>query len=322
MMPKWTDDEEFYESRILVIDRDDWLSTGVVLTGCDPGLYFCDTQQVPRDGPWYIADDLPVVENFLHSTDLPTAKRLACEQECWWHRAGSIEMEDVLARRNEGPASPVIDLDLDSPLHVGNPHEALHLRPVPRFDPELDSGSEDDEFTIITDGFDLSELVSDARAPGLCSEVYNDTLDQPVTSVWDGRLSKTRPKFAFSLYVKYRFLTADMHPKMLSTVLNKRLLAKSQWTLDAVANTPNLESAFDYHASSTLRRSSAQLVRLKNCIRLVLNKATDGKLPEELLVQIEDYPVSPRIPDYSSRPMRVHQDLFLYATTISCPSVS
>lgn len=318
LISDWSEGGGDHEGVILVVDRDDCLSSGVILVHFDAEAYKLGR----RDERWYLPDDIPDVEAIRHPIEIgQTGRGLAWELESCYRQAGGTWTEDDLQRRNDGATSPVLYPAIDPDAHHDVEHEAVHeldgtaLRPPGDTTENEGEGEDEDEDddgpAKIIDLFDRRELfMRDTELPHLDSESYTDLFDQPVTSVWDRRISKTRPDFCFTLYLSYDVL--PLRPKALFTCLNKGLLADSAWTLDVVTNMPSLEATFDYHSRNATLRSPAKSKSRASCVRLILDRINGKRLPAELLDLIEHQLVPPEIPNYSSRPLRPHQNLFMY----------
>lgn len=309
-----------YDGHILVIDRDDCLSIGAVVVEFEPAVY----RRGRQSEEWYHARDVPVVASVRQPFGSarqpfdrsPGDYSLVARLKIWWGECGNTWTEADLARRNEGAVSPALYPAVDPDSHYDVEHEAVHeldgtALPDPSHTTDLADIDSDEVFPIVEECLRRDELfLPDADLSRLATETYSDLLGQPVTSVWDRRLSKTRPSFSFMLYLGYDVL--PVRPRALFTCLNKGLLAESQWTLDIMTKMPSLESTLDYNARSAKQRTSSRLGRLRRYTETVLEKINNRRLPAEILEQIENILVPPGIPNYSSRPMRPHQDLFLY----------
>lgn len=304
---------ESYQGCILVIDSDDCHSTGIIVVQFDPDVYMRGHQR--ENG--YHASDIPLVESYRQPMRMDhEVLMLVGRLEEWWHECDNTWTEAGLARRNEGAASPALYPAVDPDSHFDVEHEAAHeLDGTALPDPSLATDPEDVDFEewvpSVRECFKREELfMRDSDLPHLATETYSDLLDQPVTSVWDRWLSKTRPDFSFTLYLGYDIL--PVRPKALFTCLNKGLLTDSQWTLDVMTNLPSLEAAFDYHDRNTKERTPSRLARLRSSTKIILDRINAHRLPVEILDHIESVLIPPEIPNYSSRPTRPHQNLFLY----------
>ena len=307
LVPRWTTEEaRGYQGRILVIDRDDWREMGVVSVNFDPAAY----ERPERFEGWDMAGDGDV--DVVEAMRISYGKALTRTLRSWWREAGGPWTEADLRRRNEGGVSPVLYPAIDPSAHYDVEHEDVH---------ELDgtalpaSTLEDDEgegvIPRIVDTFDIKELFkAHEEFPHLRSEAYSDSFGLPVTSVWDARLSRTRPKFLVTLYLAFDML--PIHPKALFSSLNRDLVQQGAWTLDIVHNMPSLSSALDYHTRSSARRTAARSAETRSCMHLIIRKVSDNRLPDELLEYIEDMLSPPKIPDYSSRRIRPYKNVFLY----------
>ena len=312
LVSKWTREQgDDYAGKIIVIDRGDWDSTGVVLVTFDPLKY----DKTPRDYTWNIAGEGDT--DTVRAYRCTSKKLLSSRLTEWWMEAGFSWTQEDLVRRNEGGYSPVLYPALDPTAHQDAEDESIHelggtALPAPAVQADPDAVDDDEDDTaIIIDSFDKNELFrSCEELVGLQSETYSDSFGFPVTSVWDSRLSKLRPPFSSTLYLGFDML--PLQPKALFACLNKGLIAREAWTLDVVHNMPSLDTTFDYHSRSSARRTSSRISQTKQCMQKVLQKVAESKLPTELLEHIEDILVPPEIPVYSGRPCRPFKDVFMY----------
>lgn len=153
-------------------------------------------------------------------------------------------------------------------------------------------------------------LRSSADVEDVKEETYESHSGWPTTSVWRASNSKTRPPFAFMLY-----LNADLVPfeaKAMFACLDRELLFTAAWTLDIVRNAPDMQSALRHYSHEKSQRAPSKTERRSKCMRMLLDKACGPRLPEELLQLIEDILVPPPCSTYSAAPYRVFHDVFLY----------
>ena len=309
IVSKWTTrNNGGYKGCIIVIDRDDWESEGVVLVRFDPAEY--DHQrgfpQLNHAGE----GDIPIVRATLEQALSQIPVRLT---ECWLDAGGGWTEAD-LARRNDGGFSPALYPAVDPMSHYDVEHEDVHeldgtALPGPAIQPGTDAG--DDKTQNIRDDFDKSELFKrDDELRAFEAEMYSDSFGLPVSSVWSSSRSKMRPSFSFTLYMAFDVL--PIHPKALFSCLNKGLIEQEAWTLDIVSNMPSLDAAFEYHTRAAARRTTQRTCNRAACMRMLLHKVAGSKLPTELLEYIEAVLVPPEIPHTSSYPCRQFQNTFLY----------
>ncbi|KAK3718863.1 hypothetical protein LTR37_004779 [Vermiconidia calcicola] len=304
--------DEGYKGRIIVIDRNDWADHGVTLVSFDPAEY----DHPGRYDHWNVVGngDHDVVQAYRVRSKMSLVARL----REWWTDAGHSWTEADLERRNNGGFSPALYPAVDPASHYDAEHKDVdELDGTAPGNPGLQNqaGTEDEDEDLDTPGIknllDKAELFRrEDELPDLQSETYSDSFGLPITSVWSSERAKTRPAFSFTLYLAYDLL--PLQPTALFGCLNKGLIAQEAWTLDVVQNMPSLEAAFQYHARASDRRTLTRVLQARFCIRMVLQKVAGPKLPNELLEYLEELLVPPEIPNYSSYPRRPFQDVCMY----------
>lgn len=291
----------------MVIDRDDGADAGIVLAGFDPAQY----DRGHSYTFWNVAQkgDHPVVEAGRVGAKSIIRERL----RAWWVSAGHSWTEAHLDRRNKGAVTPVLYPAIDPAAHRDAEHEEIHELdgtsvPGPVVQPislHPDTGD-----VLIEDTFDQSELfLKDYDLEHLRNESYSDSFGLPVTSVWNCKLSHTRPVFSMTIYLTFDVI---INSRALFNCLNKGLISKEPWTLDIVRNMPNLEASFDYHARTSSLRTAERTSWRRSCTTMLLNKIAGHKLPTELLDYIRELVIPHEIPNYSARPTRLFKDVFMF----------
>lgn len=305
-MDRDLEDGDLYESRIIVIDQDDWISNGPILVLSDRNVN--DDEQLERilDGSGG--------GGFSHTfaDRINTQSVVQHNLIQWW---GESDDDALYGRRLCRDDSPVRYPAQDPTAHYDVEHdEAPELEVTATnstpgdfvFDSEADKA----RFEAM-DTFDQAELYkSPAELRPFCSESYSDPFGSPVITVWNAALSRTRPAFSFTLYLA--FDVPSFEAEAIFACLNKGLISRESWTLDIVRNIPSIDAALDYHSRTSARRTPEKTAAVKSCTKMLLNKTGAGRLPSELLEYIEDLVVPPEVPDYSNRPTRPFRNVFMY----------
>lgn len=190
MVSSWTTLGSGYKGRIIVIDRDDWAETGLVLVGFDPAQY----ESGQNYTFWNVAQkgDHPVVEAGRVGAKSILRERL----RAWWVNAGHSWTEAHLDRRNKGAISPVLYPAIDPAAHLDVEHDEVYElddTSLPGPPQQSNSVHPDTGDCLIKDTLDKSELfLRDNDLGDLRNESYSDIFGLPVTSIWNTKRSSLR----------------------------------------------------------------------------------------------------------------------------------
>ena len=259
------------------------------------------------------------VDDSDHDTDGSTSQEVSSDDVSSSNGEGSSG--DVAENDSEAELedTEVQNLDQESDIEdeLGDEEESESDQDSHSSDPASEADDDDTGVVLarhIKKRLDKNELYRlDEELPHLQTEQYEDTLGHVVTSVWNSKRSKARPRFSFTLY-----LADDMLPlraRALFSCLDWGLISQVPWTLDLVRELPSLEDALDHHLADSTRRTEASTTRARCTASIVLDKVIGNRLPTELQDLITDMIVPPAIPDYSSRFSRPHRKFFMYLDT-------
>lgn len=307
LVTSWTtEQEDDYRGFILVIDCDEWSCKGLTFVSYD-------RQMLDRNDTSLAEQGMPLgSEVEMRADRCPDTTAYGRTLMNTWARAGHTWTQSDLERRNQGGFSPALYPAVDPAAHhdADGDHDD-----APQIDldmmPETSTQSETIAQPPLSPQFNRRDLrKSPTDLPDLKSDVYEDTVDWPTTSVWKASNSVARPPFSFALY-----LSADLPgfaPEALFYCLDRGLLKQAAWTLDVVRHVPDMQSALHHYSIEAPRRTATRTERRRRCARMLLDKICSTALPEELLQHIESFIVPPPLCDYSSPPDRLFSDIFLY----------
>lgn len=311
LLNSWTTTSSLGDKgKIVVLDSLDWSTSGITVVEFDPAEY--DHPQSFSNWDTVAGDYDPV-----RATRYPASEVIRYHLGEWWGIAGSSWTEADLQRRNEGGSSPALYPAQDPELHR-DLNEAQNLGEIDivsqhhargRTPSELAERHAEDE--IIVDSFNKADLFQCAAdlEQWQCAS-FSDCFGLPVESVWDSKLSKDRPQFAFTLYIAYDVPYLDQ--RALFDCLNKGLVQEEVWALDLVRNLPSIEAAFEYHARAIRKRSSERTHEAQACMEVILNKVTGHALPLELRDYIKKLLVPPPLPTFNCKTIRPFENIFMY----------
>ncbi|KAK4499974.1 hypothetical protein PRZ48_008160 [Zasmidium cellare] len=293
-----------YQGVILVIDRDNWYDNGiVVVTFGGSAVDGVDHDQLGGD------------ETVLWAERMYAPGNLRGNLASTWTEAGGTWAQSSLNRHNDGGVSPALYPAVDPSAHHDVEHEDNHDN-IGVSNQPVESSSETDP----VDDKDLqpqhlevsmADLLKTPRdLEGLTTSTYSGHSGWETTSVWKASLSKTRPPFAFTLY-----LASDNIPiaaEALFACFDRELLSTATWILDIVRNVPDIQSASHHYSHEKRHRTPEKTANRRKWARMLVRKVCASKLPEELAQHIEDMMVPPPCSNYSAPPDRLFHDMFMY----------
>lgn len=289
-----------YPGFILVIDRDDWQANGVLVVHFDG-----------RHGASMGYDAPGGEDSILWAERMYSPDCLGCWISSVWSEAGGTWTQSNLDGYNKGQTSPVLYPALDPSAHEDAEHDDIQ---DDHSVSEQSAGSESMASGPLRPQIpevDIRDLMKAAKdLEGSTTTTYEGHAGWETTSVWRQSLSKTRPPFAFTLY-----LPSDSLPfaaEALFACLDRELLSTAAWTLDVIRNVPNMQSALHHYSHEKRYRAPEKTAMRIEWARMLLNKICAPWLPEELVQIIEDMLVPLHCPNYSAPPDRVFHDMFLY----------
>ncbi|KAF2168960.1 hypothetical protein M409DRAFT_52942 [Zasmidium cellare ATCC 36951] len=293
-----------YQGFIVVVDRDDWQANGVVVVTFGGRAINEAEFHSPRGD-----------ETVLWAERIYTPDDLGNELMRAWSAAGGTWAQSSLDRHNNGGQSPALYPAVDPSAHHDAEHDDNHANESAN---GLFVSSSSESNSVEVDNSrpaslepsmrDLLKVPQDLK--GLTTSTYSGHSGWETTSVWKTSLSKTRPPFAFTLY-----LASDNIPfaaEALFACLDRELLSTATWTLDIVRNVPDMQSAFHHYTHEKRHRTSEKTANRLRCARMLADKICASLLPEELVQLIEDMMVPPPCSNYSAPPDRVFHDMFMY----------
>lgn len=291
-----------YKGLILVIDRDQWESNGVIVAEFGAhGLRHEEAVDLPGGD-----ETVLWAERKYMPTDLRSSLLRA------WSEVGHTWAQSDLERHNRGGFSPALYPAVDPSAHHDAEHdEEADVDAEPLTGESHPEPMETDDCEAANPEVTMEDLSKSPQVlEGLKNVTYQGHAGWETTSVWKASLSKTRPPFAFTLY-----LASDTLPfaaEALFASLDRELLSNAAWTLDIVRNVPDIQSALHHYSHETRCRTPARTEKRLKCVRMLLEKICAASLPEELLQLMEELLVPPTYPTYSAPPHRVFHDMFLF----------